>query len=612
MIRSRTFLAVFLALFVGGCAGPAAFTRSDADVVLAEHSIRAPNPANPGPFTVRSLYYGSGTDRRRSVYRDSVTITTQPVDASKLVSLGDSEESRNEYWGFSPGEFPVNGRVWYPEGDGPFPLVVIAHGNHNMKDFSDPGYEYLGELLASRGYVFVSADMNFLNGRIRGENDARGWLFLKHLQAWRRFAATPDGPFFGRINLDQIALIGHSRGGEAVGHAAAFNRLSRYPDDASLEFDFGFGIRSIIAIAPVDGQYLPTGKSVPVTDVNYLVFHGSHDGDVTSFHGLRQYQRVGFTDGAEHFKTAVYVYRANHGQWNTVWNNKDRGPRSGRSLNLRGLIPAPEQRQIGKVYISAFLEATLKSDRRYLPLFRDHRTAGDWLPRTMYVTRFETSSFRALADFEEDIDVTSGSRSGVRILGDSLKEWREDALSLRSRNRSSTSNSQQNQAVWLEWDSDSTSTVPEYRLSIPQDLDPDPEGEGVVTLQFMLALQGGTEDDSLSTPGVARDLSIVLDDSSGVSASLALSRYGAVRSPFDIQILRRGRDSEAFENTWELVLQSYSIPIEDFLIASPGLDVQHLTTLHFRFDRSPRGKIVMDQIGFSRLPEGFFEDRSVR
>ena len=47
---------------------------------------------------------------------------------------------------------PVNGRVWYPHGGGPYPLVLIVHGNHNMKDYSDPGYAYLGTLLASRGH----------------------------------------------------------------------------------------------------------------------------------------------------------------------------------------------------------------------------------------------------------------------------------------------------------------------------------------------------------------------------------------------------------------------------------------------------------------------------
>jgi hypothetical protein len=75
--------------------------------------------------------------------------------------------------------------------------VLIVHGNHNMRDFSDPGYEYLGELLASRGYILASVDMNFLNGAIRGENDARGWFLLKHLEAWREFNATEGGPFHG-------------------------------------------------------------------------------------------------------------------------------------------------------------------------------------------------------------------------------------------------------------------------------------------------------------------------------------------------------------------------------------------------------------------------------
>ena len=63
-------------------------------------------------------------------------------------------------------------------------------------------------------------------------------------------------------------------------------------------------------------------------NVSYLTFHGSHDGDVTSFHGLRIYDRLRFTDDDFHFKAAVYVYRANHGQWNTVWGNTDNGPRS--------------------------------------------------------------------------------------------------------------------------------------------------------------------------------------------------------------------------------------------------------------------------------------------
>ena len=457
------------------CAGSLELTPSDAATVLAGHHLDHPNPALPGPHDVLTLYYGSGTDRNRPEYRDSVAIVTETVDASGLVSLGASAKSRNSYWGFAPDSFPINARVWYPDDAGPHPLVLVVHGNHNMRDFSDPGYDWLGELLASRGYILASVDMNFINGGIREENDGRGWLLLQHLQEWRRFNDDPDGPFHNRVDMGNIALIGHSRGGEAVALAAAFNRLTRYPDDASLEFDFGFDIRSVISIAPVDGQYLPSDRRAPLRDFNYLVFHGSHDGDVTSFHGLRIFNRLQFASGSEMFKSAVYVYRANHGQWNTVWGAHDNGPRSPRILALDGLLPPEDQREFGRVFVSAFLDITLKGDDRYRPLFRDHRVAGAWLPKTMYITRFMDSSFRPLADFEEDIDVTTGSAPGVTLHGTDFSTWREGRLDLRSSNRATTSSSQLNQALWLAWNnsyrgSDDPAPPAAFTFSLPAGL----------------------------------------------------------------------------------------------------------------------------------------------
>ena len=137
-----------------------------------------------------------------------------------------------------------------------------------------------GELLASRGYIVASVDENFLNGNIRGENDARGWMLLKHLQAWKGFNDSTGSPLQGKVDMHNIALMGHSRGGEAVTVAGAFNRLAYYPDDATVKFDFNFDIKSLVAIAPVDGQYRPADKPTPVTNYNYFLIHGSHDGDV--------------------------------------------------------------------------------------------------------------------------------------------------------------------------------------------------------------------------------------------------------------------------------------------------------------------------------------------
>ena len=343
--------------------------------------------------------------------------------------------------------------------------------------------------------------------------------------------------------MRHIALIGHSRGGEAVADAAAFNRLTHYPDDASLTFDFGFDIRGVISIAPVDGQYLPTGRKVEMRDVSYLTFHGSHDGDVTSFHGLRIYDRLRFTDDDFHFKAAIYVYRANHGQWNTVWQNHDNGPRAGRILDLRALLPQRDQRHFAELYVSAFLDVVLKGDKRYLPMFRDHRVIGHWLPKTMYVTRYETSAFRPLATFEEDIDVTTGSEPGVRLRGDSLATWKEETLALRSSNRNNTSASQENQAVWLGWNNriagpDTTRTGPPARFTVelPQGLARRWRLGSGTTLDFML---GATN----AMPGPRKDPAADAASRSGGNADRTTrpQRRGEDEGKPPVDLSRAGR-----------------------------------------------------------------------
>ena len=409
----------------------------------------APDPSRPGAFVVKRLFYGSGTDKRRSEYRDSVTLKTGVVNGTPFIRGADAKllKERWAYWGFDGKRLPVNGRVWYPEGPGPFPLVLIVHGNHDMKKFSDPGYAYLGELLASRGFILASVDENFLNGNLRGENDARGWMLLQHLVAWRRFNAEPSSPFFGKVDLSRIALMGHSRGGEAVSVAAAFNQLSRYPDDARVTFDFHFDIRTLVAIAPVDGQYKPADQGTPLSNINYLVLHGAHDSDVSTFMGQRQFQRVRYTRPGPWRKSAIYIYRANHGQFNTTWGSSDVGPEAGLFLNKKSLLSGDEQRQAAKVFISAFLDLTLRGAAAYDPVFHDARRAGAWLPRTIYLTRYEDPSTQRIADFEEDVDVTTGSAPGVTLEGHGLVAWRELGLTMRARGNGPY----ENHAVRVGW-----------------------------------------------------------------------------------------------------------------------------------------------------------------
>lgn len=674
---ARALAGAVLLATTAACAAPLTLAKDDADVVLARQTLTAPDPGARGPFAVRTLTYGSGTDRRRPGFRDSVTMRTASVDASPFVSMTPAvAASRKKYWGFDAKAFPINGRVWYPEGPGPFPLVLVVHGNHDPKDFSDPGYAYLGEHLASRGFVLASVDENFLNGGLRNENDARGWMLLEHLKAWRRFADSVDNPLRGKVDLRNIALMGHSRGGEAVAVAAAFNRLKHYPDDATVTFDYGFDVRALVAIAPVDGQYRPAGQPTPLENVSYLVVHGSHDGDVSSYNGLRQWDRVRFTDGGPWFKSAVWMYRANHGQWNTGWGNKDNGKLSARNLDLRGLVAPEAQRRMALVFMSAFLEASLRGKREYLPLFRDHRAAGGWLPKAMYQTAYADATVRPMTAFDQRIDVTRGAAPGIVLRGDSLSTWREGELPMRWRD-----NTYRMWGAWLGWNNapaparrgDTTrarttaaastsgagrapadTTRPAAARRAPATLEvtlPDSlraawgvgaQSAVVLTLAPTRDVPGPRRtardstrrDSSAARPPARRgptplarvaslgraavrripglrpkakvtppdttplDLTVELVDAAGRAAPLPLARYGPVRRPLEIRVLRRpDRDRENFRTTYELVPQTFVLPVADFAAATPGFDAGAVRAVRLKFDRTEKGTVILTGLG---------------
>src|SRR5205807_1930218 len=354
-------------LFAGGVAGNVYFVwlfvhpgsmdklwewKQPAESMPAKLAVE--NHGVNGPYRVQKLFYGVGNDIRRPEYGSSVAVKTHTVDASGFFKdfKGWKRWARKKYWGFDVDKLPLNARVCYPEGAGPFPLALIVHGNHRMSEFSDPGYEYLGELLASRGFILVSIDENFVNSGLfhdpplKPGSAVRGWLLLEHLKLWKEWNQTAGIPFQGKVDLTRIALMGHSRGGEAAATAAAFNRMKYYPDDANIKFDYGFAIKAVVAIAPADGQYKPAEQHRWIQDVSYLTLQGAHDADVSSFLGSRQWDHVKFTQPGPWFKAEIYAYRANHGQFNIVWGRTDAGKPLSWLLNLKPLMPGDEQGRI--------------------------------------------------------------------------------------------------------------------------------------------------------------------------------------------------------------------------------------------------------------------------
>ena len=557
--------------------------------------LALPDPSQPGPYAVQTLTYGSGDDRRRPEYGADVALRTTAVDGSALIEGWSG--LRTAYWGFGPDALPRNGRVWFPEGDGPFSLVLIVHGNHPMEDYSDAGYAYLGEMFASRGFIVTSVDQNFLNlslsadliffTALKGENDVRGWLLLEHIREWQAWHATPGNPFYGKVDFDAIGLIGHSRGGEAVAIAAAFSRLPYHPDDAAVTFDYDFDIHAIAAISPVDGQYRPGNRRLPLEDVNYLVLHGAHDMDVITFMGSRQYTRLRFSGEQPYFKAALYVYGANHGQFNRDWGRHDLFGPAMQLFNLRTLMPAADQEQIARVALSAFLEATLHDEMSYRTLFRDARSAAAWLPDTVYLSQYQDSDTLRIATYEEDIDLSTTTLPGGTLHGEHLTIWREQIVPLKR-------DSLETNAVYLGWDRATNEAPASYSLILPDiDLPLGPDS----VLSFSLA-----DADEAPTPESTRpkdprepiDLTLELRDEDGNAARLPLSHYAALQPQIRGRIAKL--DFMHAVSVSEAVFQTFEFRLADFMLDDTAFDPATLREVRFVFDRSPAGVVILDEI----------------
>lgn len=598
--------------------------------------IEAEDPGEQGAYKVLYLTYGSGKDKQRKEFAEDVSIVTDSVDGSFFVDgwKGFAGKLRTKFFGFDLESLPRNARVWYPKGDGPFPLVLVVHGNHLAQDYSDPGYDYLGELLASRGFILASVDENFFNGSytnifggLKTENDARGWMLLEHLELWHEWNADTASMFYNKVDIENISLIGHSRGGEAVGHAALFNALPYYPDNAKAKFDYNFNLKSIIAIAPVDGQYQPAGIRTPLKDVSYFVLHGSHDADMQSFSGLKQYERLKFSKNFKGFKSSLYIFNANHGQFNTSWGRKDGSSPRINLFNLKQLMPAEEQQKIAKTYMSAFLEITLKGKEEYLPLFMDYRTGMDWLPETVYLNRFDKPGMQYISQYEEDLDITTTTLAGGFIETENLTVWREQMVKLKW-------GDMETRAAYLGWNNkENDSLLACYSVSVPleslkisknsslfflladanENSNPQPdkkeEKEAASDSLNVNNKNNKGEENKENTEQKAKDtkeekdkkreaisFSIELADAKGEVIRFKLEDHAFLQPQLETKMTKLAfmKSTPGSEHLYHF----FHFPLEKFLKTNEKFEVKQIVKISLIFDQTEDGVIILDNLGF--------------
>jgi hypothetical protein len=388
--------------------------------------------------------------------------------------------------------------------------------------------------------------------------------------------------------------MGHSRGGEAAAVANAFNNLAHFPDDATVPFDYHFHLRAIAAIAPADGQYKPRDWPTPMRDTNYFVIQGSMDGDVVSFSGSSQYSRAVFTGKSDAFKASLYVKGANHGQFNTGWGRNDlSGFPFSALLDERPIMGPEAQRRILKVYLAAFLHATLKDERGYRPLFEDARNGAAWLADDYLVNNYADSDTKWIANYDEDIDPSTGSDPDVSIEGDGLSVWRESYADLKASKLGTN-------VALIAWDKRVHPRTAAYRfvfrapraLSAADELVFSASQSDIETVPEAYKADGPRK-----AADEAIDFTIMLKDATGKTASLPLSNDQLLYPQVKSETRRAGQID--FIPHSELVFRRYRFPLNVFAKANPELDLNRLTEIGFAFDKNARGAIALDDVGIA-------------
>jgi dienelactone hydrolase len=267
----------------------------------------------------------------------------------------------------------LQGVIALPNSDEPRPLIVVLHGRHGICDGNmiaewpcpddevrfDLGFSYLLDALAQRGYAVLALNVNaamtpyFGNGDI---NSRVRQIYDMHLAALE--TAVKDGsdtfgvPLQGRVDLSQIALVGHSSGGGAALQiardlpeapaallliAAAYNAIGpeglyRSPD----ELFAAYSVPSQTAVATI----LP-----------------DCDGDQTQFLTQFAYEAARFDMQRAALATSVRVFGANHNNFNTNATRGDRRfgypPCFGETSDM---LPPEQQRAFLENYAGDFFD----------------------------------------------------------------------------------------------------------------------------------------------------------------------------------------------------------------------------------------------------------------
>jgi hypothetical protein len=532
--------------------------------------------------------------------------------------------------------YEVVGEVYYPSdlANGPYPLVVFLHGRHSpcydpttgfvtgAWDAGCPapyqpipshrGYDYIGRLLASHGYIVASISANSINGKDGGVPNRgiydRAYLVESHLGFFDEFntigSALDAEPFasqlIGRVDMAHIGTMGHSRGGDGVAtHAALYSATSPFP------------VSAVLPIAPTN--YL--GNVVPEVDLGVLLSYC--DGDVYTLEGSLFYDRSRYiVPNDESSKYTFLSLGSNHNFFNTTWTPECwtpgacwpdargampdfTGDDAGGNLDpsdsfcnaaspTSGRLSASEQRNVGAAYVSAFFRAQLGGETDLLPFLRNDVAPPGSLDASDLHTAYQApaSSRLDLNRFDQDSEFTTNTLGGAVTA---------NSLPIYDRCGSSVS------------DACFPSAYREVHLSSIDSLDPTlsrarttwnaatdslvnalPAGSRDVSRFDTLQFRVGVDYLETSSASSLSAFSVTLSDGSSSSTVSTNAQLGSN------DLFYPPGDSGGFLSPQSAVMNSVRLPLDLFT----GVNLSNVQSVSFTYNGTTAGGILLSDVAF--------------
>ena len=506
---------------------------------------------------------------------------------------------------------------------GEHPLVMIMHGRHstvynpttNAAALAWPpsasqlpipsyeGYDYVSNILASHGYIVVSISVNGINAQDNNAADlgmiARAVVMEKHLDFWNTLTTTGAAPFgdefVGKVDMQDVVTMGHSRGGEGVAANYVYNESLGSP----------YGIKGVFALAPVDfNRYV-------VNNANFAVLLPYTDGDVSDLQGVKFYDDARYkVPGDPTPKYSILVMGANHNFYNTIWTpglfpagtsddwsssaTRRADPYAG-TPGVNGRLTDAQERSTLVATLSAFVRSTAGGETEFAEILKgDAPIPPSSLSKEIYFSYQAPDTAATRLDLNrqtgpENLDintlggaVTQSGLSTYKIVGyattpTSLRfvlpdqpRGREPHTTISSRATSLPGLSQ----LVVTWDD--PSAIYENAL---------PAGSNDVSGYDVISFRAGLNFADYRNVYATQDFSVALTDGAGNSKSVPISDFTKwlFYPPGKVSPLPK------------LVLSMIRIPLGAFV----GVNLTDVRSVQFKFDRRPTGALVFADLAFA-------------